>query len=118
MNEIKAYINGFPLEVQEILYKIRTIILDAAPKADEAMAYGMPGYKTNKKPLVYFAAYDKHVGFYATPNGHEKFEKELSIYKQGKGSVQFQLNEQIPYTLIKKIVAFRIKNNELKYGKK
>jgi uncharacterized protein YdhG (YjbR/CyaY superfamily) len=118
MNEVEKYINGFPEEVQEMLYAIRTLILEAAPHAEEAMAYGMPGYKTHKKPLVYFAGYSKHIGFYATPNGHEKFEKELSKYKQGKGSVQFPLSEPMPYALIKKIVAFRVKQNELEFGKK
>lgn len=118
MNEVDSYIASFPEEVQEILNHIRSIIIEEAPDAVEAMAYGMPGYKTYKKPLVYFAGYDKHIGFYATPTGHEKFAKELSKYKQGKGSVQFPLNEAMPYSLIKKIVAFRVKNNQENYGKK
>jgi uncharacterized protein YdhG (YjbR/CyaY superfamily) len=71
----------------------------------------MPAYKLNKKPLVYFAGYANHIGFYATPNGHAKFAKELSIYKQGKGSVQFPIDEPMPLGLIKKIVAFRVKEN-------
>jgi uncharacterized protein YdhG (YjbR/CyaY superfamily) len=118
MNEVESYIASFPEEVQEILNNIRAIILEEATDAVEAMAYGMPGYKTCKKPLVYFAGYANHLGFYATPTGHEKFEKELSKYKQGKGSVQFPLDKPIPYSLIKKIVAFRVKNNQEKYGKK
>lgn len=69
----------------------------------------MPGYKLNRKPLVYFAAFKKHIGFYATPNGHAEFSKELSRYKQGRGSVQFPLDQEIPYALIKRIVQFRIK---------
>jgi uncharacterized protein YdhG (YjbR/CyaY superfamily) len=71
----------------------------------------MPCYKLNKKPLVYFAGYANHIGFYATPNGHEKFAKELSIYKQGKGSVQFPIDKPMPIALIQKIVAFRVKEN-------
>lgn len=73
----------------------------------------MPGFYLNKKPLVYFAGYKNHIGFYATPNGHEAFKEELSKYKQGKGSVQFPLNEEIPYDLIRKIVIFRRNNLEL-----
>ena len=73
----------------------------------------MPGFYLNKKPLVYFAGYKNHIGFYATPNGHEAFKEDLSQYKQGKGSVQFPLNEEIPYNLIRKIVIFRRNNLEL-----
>lgn len=81
--------------------------MEEVPDAEEKMSYGMPGYYLNGRPLVYFAGYKKHIGFYATPNGHERFEKELSSYKQGKGSVQFPLNDEIPYQLIREIVKFR-----------
>ena len=109
---VNSYITTFPSEVQEILEKIRATIVKNAPKAIESISYGMPAYKTNGKPLVYFAGYKKHIGFYATPNGHSTFKEELSQYKQGKGSVQFQINEPIPYDLIARIVAFRVKENE------
>jgi uncharacterized protein YdhG (YjbR/CyaY superfamily) len=74
----------------------------------------MPAYKTNKKPLLYFAGFKKHIGLYATPSGHSKFEKALSKYKQGKGSVQFPLDQPIPYDLIEKIVKFRVRENTTK----
>lgn len=110
MNEIEKYIAQFPENVQEILFKIREIITTEVPEIEEKISYAMPGFYLNKKPLVYFAAYKNHIGFYATPNGHEKFQKELSKYKQGKGSVQFPLNQEIPYDLILKIVKFRKHN--------
>jgi uncharacterized protein YdhG (YjbR/CyaY superfamily) len=100
--------------VQEILKKIRWIIKNCAPDAIESMAYGMPAYKTYGKPLVYFAGFKKHLGFYATPTGHQQFSKELSIYKQGKGSVQFPLDKPIPYDLVQKMVQFRVNENSKK----
>jgi uncharacterized protein YdhG (YjbR/CyaY superfamily) len=117
MNEVEKYISTFPNEVQEILKEIRTLITKIAPEVTESIAYGMPAYKTNGKPLVYFAAFKNHIGFYATPNGHEQFSKVLSKYKQGKGSVQFPLNKPIPYELIGKIVEYRVKENFLKTKK-
>jgi len=117
MNEIDHYISNFPAEVQEILTQIRTIIKKVAPEAIENIAYGMPSYKTNGKPLVYFAGFKNHIGFYATPTGHEQFSSELSNYKQGKGSVQFPLNKSIPFDLIKRIVEFRLKENLSKTSK-
>ncbi len=110
-NEIEAYIQQFPEHVQEILHTIRAIIQDCAPEAEEALAYGMPAYKTNKRPLVYFAAFKHHIGFYATPTGHAEFQDELALYKQGKGSVQFPLDRPMPYNLIERIVRFRVLEN-------
>ncbi len=80
----------------------------------EGIAYQMPAYKIKGKPLVYFAAYKNHIGFYATPTGHSAFAEELSKYKQGKGSVQFPLDEPIPFDLIERIVAFRAQEIQLK----
>jgi uncharacterized protein YdhG (YjbR/CyaY superfamily) len=111
---VDAYIVSFPKDIQEILGNIRQTIKKAAPQAVEEIAYQMPAYKLNKKPLVYFAAFKNHIGFYATPTGHQAFADELSKYKQGKGSVQFPLNENIPYDLIERIVQFRVLENQMK----
>ncbi|QEK52835.1 DUF1801 domain-containing protein [Pedobacter aquae] len=108
---VEAYIAHFPEEVQNLLKQIRVIIKRIAPDSVEGISYGMPAYKLHKKPLVYFAAFKKHIGFYATPSGHTAFSVELAAYKQGKGSVQFPLNKPIPYALIEKMVAFRVEEN-------
>ena len=112
MNKIEHYIQQFPEEVKEILIKIRQIIKLNAPDAEEIFSYGMPGYKTNKKPLIYFAAYKQHIGIYATPSGHAAFKDELSKYKQGKGSVQFPLNQPLPYDLIERMVKYKLAENK------
>ena len=104
---IDSYIKTFPKEIQIILQNVRQSIIDAAPGAVEAISYQMPTFKLNGKNLVHFAAYKKHIGFYPTPSGTENFKKELEKYKTSKGTAQFQLNEPIPYDLIKKIVKFR-----------
>lgn len=105
---VNAYIAGFPKETQAILQTVRAAIQKAAPAAEEGISYAMPAYLLNGKPLVYFAGYKGHIGFYATPTGHEAFAKELSKYKQGKGSVQFPIGEPMPLALIAKIVKFRV----------
>ena len=108
---IDAYIKTFPQNVQEILEKVRQIIHKEAPEAVEAISYGMPTFKLNGKNLVHFAGWKEHIGFYPTPSGIEKFKKELSHYQGAKGSIQFPLNQPIPYDLIAQIVKYRIEEN-------
>lgn len=107
---IDEYIAGFPHEIQEILEKMRKTIATAAPQAEEAIKYQMPTF-TLKGNLVHFAAFKKHIGLYPTPTATVKFRKELSIYEGGKGSIRFPLDKPIPYSLITKIVKFRVKEN-------
>lgn len=111
-NSFDEYILDFPVEVQDLLNQVRSTIRQAAPEAEESMSYGMPAYKTYGKPLVYFAGFKNHIGFYATPTGHEEFAKELSKYKQGKGSVQFPIDQPMPLRLIAQIVEFRVIENQ------
>lgn len=111
LKTVDEYIGNFPQETQKILQRIREIIQKTAPESVENIGYGMPAYKLNGKPLVYFAAFKNHIGFYATPNGHAAFSQELSKYKQGKGSVQFPIDQPMPFELIEKIVRFRVGQN-------
>jgi len=113
-NSIDEYIADFPEEIQSLLNQIRSAIKQAAPDAEESIGYGMPAYKTHGKPLVYFAAFKNHIGFYATPTGHAEFAMELSKYKQGKGSVQFPIDQPMPLKLIAQIVEFRVIENQEK----
>ena len=105
---VDKYISAFSTDTQSKLVQIREIIQTNAPDAIESISYGMPAYKLNKKPLVYFGGFEKHIGFYATPSGHEKFKNQLSTFKQGKGSVQFPINKALPLYLIAEIVKFRV----------
>jgi Uncharacterized conserved protein len=114
---VEGYISGFPSSTQKLLKQVRAIIRETAPGASEEISYGMPGYKL-EGPLVYFAGYKNHIGLYPTPSGVEAFKKELSRYKGAKGSIQFPLDEPLPLSLIKKIVAFRVKENLEKAAQK
>ena len=113
-NNVDEYILRFPPEIQTVLKKVRSSILSKAKDASESISYAMPAYKSFGKPLVYFAAFKTHLGFYATPNAHDEFKNELLNYKQGKGSVQFPFDCDIPYDLIERMVEFKANENRLK----
>lgn len=107
-NTVDEYIDSLPDKTKEELTKLRNKIKELAPDAVESMSYGMPGYKFNGKPLVYFAGWKDHIGFYPTPNGMEQFDKELTPYKTGKGTAQFPLDKPLPFDLISNIIKSRI----------
>jgi uncharacterized protein YdhG (YjbR/CyaY superfamily) len=107
---IDEYIAGFPQDVQEILEEIRLTIRKAAPNAEEAISYQIPTF-TLRGNLVHFAAFKKHIGFYPTSSGIEKFKDELSAYAGSKGTVRFPFGEPIPFDLIGRMVEFRVREN-------
>ena len=111
--DIDEYIRKSPEDVRKILIEIRKTIKKAAPKATEKISYGMPAFVLNGN-LVYFAAFKNHIGFYPTPSPIIAFKKELSSYKTSKGAIQFPIDKPIPYSLITKIVKFKVKENTKK----
>jgi uncharacterized protein YdhG (YjbR/CyaY superfamily) len=114
--DIDEYIASFPVETRKKLEQIRITIKKVAPEAEEAISYSMPTFKLNGN-LVYFAAFKNHIGFYSLPSGNEAFKKELSVYRTGRGSVQFPLDRPMPLGLISEIVKFRVMENLQKYPK-
>jgi uncharacterized protein YdhG (YjbR/CyaY superfamily) len=113
VTSVDDYIAEQPVEIWEKLNELRQVIKSAAPKADEAISYGMPAYKF-QGVLVYFGVFKNHIGFYPTGSGISAFKKELSVYEGSKGTVRFPIDKPLPLTLIKKIVRFRLKENEQK----
>lgn len=117
-NNTDEYIAAFEGEIKSRLEQMRATIKKAAPEAEETISYGMPVYKLNG-PLVYFAGYKNHTGFYPMPAALIEFKKELAGYKSSKGAVQFPHSQPLPLDLVTQMVKFRVaKNQEEGYGKK
>lgn len=113
---IDSYIQNYPAEVQPILEKLRQVIKKVAPEAQEAMSYGIPTFKLNGN-LVHFGAYKNHIGFYPGSEAIQVFAKDLEEYTLSKGTVQFPLNEPLPFSVIEKMVSFRVAANLAKKKK-
>ena len=114
MKEIDEYIGQFSAEVQLILRKILEAVRINAPEAEMGFSYGMPAF-TWYGPLVYFGAYKHHIGFYPTPSGVGLEISGLKRYKQAKGTLQFPLDEEIPYRIIGEVVRHRVRENQEKH---
>ncbi len=117
VNTIDEYMLQFPIEIQTILTELRAFITKLVPEATQKISYQMPTFYLYGN-LVHFAAHKNHIGFYPAPSAIEAFQEEISKYKWAKGSVQFPLNEPMPYELIKKMVLFRVKENTNKHNDK
>ncbi len=110
---IDEYIAAFPPDTQKILEELRAVIHSSAPNATEKISYQMPAFDQNGI-LVYFAAYQKHIGFYPTASGISAFRKKLTDYECSKGTVKFPIEKPLPFDLIREIVAYRVQENQAK----
>lgn len=114
---IDEYIASYPPPIQRTLRQVRLTIRKVAPDAQEVMKYGIPTFVYHEN-LVHFGGFQKHLGFYPTPDGISEFADELASYESAKGSVQFPYDRPIPFDLITKIVRFRVKQVDHKMAAK
>lgn len=107
---IDEYIVTCPPAVRPILKKIRATVAATARDATEMVSYGMPAF-TQHGILIYFAAFKNHIGVFPPVSGDPRLERSLSRYMGPKGNLKFPLDEPVPYHLIKRIVALRVRQH-------
>lgn len=108
---IEEYILQYPAEVQSRMNALRATIREAAPSAGEKISWGMATFVLHGN-LVHFAGEKKHIGFHPAPSAIDAFAKELSEYHTSKGTVQFPYEKPLPLDLIRKMVQFRVAEQE------
>lgn len=108
---VDEYITNAPKNVQPKLKQLRAAIKSVAPNAEEKISYGMP-YYGYKGRLCYFAYAKNHIGLYAMPPIVESHLAELKKYQTAKATIRFPLNEDLPISLIKRLVKAGVKRND------
>ena len=104
---VNEYLAALPAKQRRTLARMRALIKAAAPGATEGISYGMPTYKLNGRPVVYFGAAAEHVSLYAVSDkdADGKLLPELAKYDtSGKGTVRFPTDKPLPAALVTKIV--------------
>jgi uncharacterized protein YdhG (YjbR/CyaY superfamily) len=107
---IAAYIAKCPRRVRVVLKGIRSEVRKTAPRATERISYRIPAFFQDGV-LIYFAAFKNHIGVFPPVSGDARLEKALARYRGPKGNLKFPLDEPMPYQLIRRIVALRVKQN-------
>src|SRR5262245_55859855 len=105
---VDDYIAAQPVASRRVLTRVRRSIRAAVPDADEAISYGIPAYKLNGRPVVYFAGWRRHYSLYpCTAVLVAALGKALAPYEIAKGTIRFPLSEPVPVKLIEEIARRR-----------
>jgi uncharacterized protein YdhG (YjbR/CyaY superfamily) len=110
---VTQYIEKQDSPKKEILNRLRKLIGETVPFAEECLSYGVPAFKENHD-IVMYSAFKEHYGIYPGPAAISAFKKELKGYETSKGTIRFPLDKPIPAGLIKKIVKYVFNKNKKK----
>ena len=103
---IDEYIAQYPVEVRSILERIRALVNRAAPGGLEQIKYGMPAIAIEGRHTIYFAAWKKHVGFYAVHKAPSALERDIEEYRGDKDTVKFPFKKPVDWELVESLVTF------------
>ena len=113
--DIDTYLASQPENYRRALQGIRKAVRTAAPDADKAFVYGVPGFKLDGKSLACYAGFKNHCGFYPmSPAVIRAYSSELKDYEISKGTIRFQPEQPLSKTLVEKLV--RARAAELRKG--
>ena len=107
--QVASYLAALPPDARKALKQVRATIRAAAPRAEEAFSYRIPGFRIDDKPLVWYAAFKNHYSMY--PIGAaitRSLAKDVEGYQTSKGTIRFPLGEKVPVALVRKLVKARI----------
>lgn len=101
---VDEYIRSFPDDVQNILEQVRKTVHEAVPDAEERISYGIPALRAEGRNVVFFSGWKDHIAVYPRPQHPSKeLEAKLKSYVTGKGTIRFDLDQPIPYDLIREV---------------
>ena len=111
--DVDQYLDSLPMDNRKALGNLRENIQDTAPYAEEGFSYGIPAFKLNGRPLVCYASFKNHCGFYPmSPKVLNSFASDLASFETAKGTIRFKADKPLPSTLVKRIVTARLKELE------
>jgi uncharacterized protein YdhG (YjbR/CyaY superfamily) len=112
---VEEYMEDLSEEVRGDFVVVWRSILGLVPDGEEAIRYGMPTVRLGGKNLVHFAVMKGHFGFYPTPSGVAAFADDIrGKYEYSKGAIRFPFGRKLPFSLIRKIVRFRVREEKTK----
>lgn len=107
---VDEYLNSITENQKKKVIELRKLVRSTLPDTKEELKWGAPAAVENDGMiLVVFSAHKQHMNFVVTPSTKQVFEKELSDYTTGKGSVRLSYDKPLPTGLLKRMLIHRAK---------
>jgi uncharacterized protein YdhG (YjbR/CyaY superfamily) len=110
---IDEYLEGFTGQARELLERLRALARAAVPAASEAIKWGHPAWVHPSGTILFVVSgHAEHANIVFTPSTREAFDADLADFATGKGSIKLPYGQPIPDDLLRRMIAFRVREHE------
>lgn len=104
---VTAYLKEVPPERRDTLARLRQLCLEVLEGYEEAMTYGMPGYKRKgaTEPEIGFASQKNYISLYVLKQEVMQANRHLlQGVSLGKGCIRYSKPEKIDFEVVRKLL--------------
>jgi uncharacterized protein YdhG (YjbR/CyaY superfamily) len=110
MSAMDEYLDGLPAEQRAALARVRAVMGELEPEAEEGESYGMPAFLYAGRPLLGFRAAKKHLSVFPfSPAAAQAVADRLEGFDLSKGTIRFAPDRPLPEDVLADLVRARKK---------
>lgn len=106
MPSVDEYLSNISAQQRAEYERIRKIVRQVVPEADEVISYGIPTFRYKGSYVLYFGAFKHHMSLF--PGAPLAIADKLQDFKVSKGTIQFTADHPVPESIITEILRVRL----------
>jgi len=108
MRTMDDYLDGLAPEQKAALGRVRALVAELVPDAEEGTSYGMPAFIYAGRPLLGFRAAQTHLSVFPfSPAAVEAVADQLAGFDLAKGTIRFTPDHPVPEAVLADLVRHR-----------
>ena len=108
MSAMDDYLDTLAPDQRAALARVREIVAELVPDAQEGRSYGMPAFIYAGRPLLGFRAAQKHLSIFPfSPAAIEAVSERLDGFDLAKGTIRFTPGQPVPEAILADLIQVR-----------
>ena len=110
---VEEYVAALPAEVAPLFEQVARTIREAAPDAEETLAYGIPTWTRSGRSVVHLGAWKHHLSLYPVPEMDDRLGRMLAPYLSGRSTLRLPLREPLPLDAVGQVVHLLVEQRQV-----
>jgi uncharacterized protein YdhG (YjbR/CyaY superfamily) len=107
---VDDYLDSLPAERKAAFERVRAVVREVAPEAEEGKSYGMSAFIYEGRPLLAFRTAKQHLSVFPfSPEAIEAVGDRLEGFDISKGTIRFTPEHPVPEDVLADVIRARMR---------